>query len=614
MIVTLAGHVDHGKTSLVRMLTGVETDRLDEEKRRGLTIDLGFAYTDEGRIGFVDVPGHHKFIHNMVAGIAADQTALLVIAADDGPMPQSREHLDILRLLGIQDGVVALTKRDRVDDARIKACHDEIKGLVANSFLQDAPIFETSIEDPSSTAPLLRHLRSASEQQAEQRELPFRIAIDRRFNIKGSGLVVTGTVHSGEVNQDDRLFHFPSGREVRIRSLRAQDQPVDTARQGDRCALNISGLDLDDVERGHWLSKQAPVANHQFTVQLNVLEAFPRPVRHWTPVHIYHATSHARGHIAMLDEFRIQPGKQATVDVVLDEPLAIHHGDSVIIRDHGLDTTLGGGRVIHASPVALERRRNSQRQALLDAYAQDSATMCLQQLLKGSTHVDADEFKHNWQLDNNQLDTLMKAEGGLLINGLILARTELGRLAKAALDTLTQHTKTNPDSTGLKANQFPDLPETLAQQVLGALVQTNKMTVTDGVYALAGHAASLPEQLQASFEKLKVALDDRQPPSTGDLAKQWPQSQREIEADLKELGKRGLVTFVAEHRYYLPTRLQELAELAKTMAAGGPFTVREFRDQSGMGRNVAIEVLEYFDRRGFTKRQDNHRTVIKAQL
>jgi selenocysteine-specific elongation factor len=230
MIVTLAGHVDHGKTSLVRALTGVDTDRLEQEKQRGLTIDLGFAYIDEGNIGFVDVPGHSKFIHNMVAGVASQQHALLVIAADDGPMPQSKEHLEILSLVGINSGVIALTKCDRVSQQRIEECQAEIEALVNGSFLADATVVTTSIEDPASIDTLLNHLRSTAEHfENEQSAEPFRLAIDRTFVVRGAGLVVTGTVHSGSVGLDDSLFHFPSQAQVRVRSIRAQDQAVDQA-------------------------------------------------------------------------------------------------------------------------------------------------------------------------------------------------------------------------------------------------------------------------------------------------------------------------------------------------------------------------------------------------
>ncbi|MGK0258536.1 MAG: selenocysteine-specific elongation factor, partial [Candidatus Azotimanducaceae bacterium] len=217
MIIALAGHVDHGKTSLVHALSGVNTDRLEEEKRRGLTIDLGFAYIDEGRIGFVDVPGHHKFIHNMVAGVASDQTAMLVIAADDGPMPQSKEHLDILGLLGVNQGMVVMTKTDRVTEERCEACEQEIRALVENTFLATSPIFQTSIENAESYEPLKAHINQLAAENDPASDGLFRLAIDRRFTVKGSGVVVTGTIHNGTVKVDDSLFHFPSGSSVRVR-------------------------------------------------------------------------------------------------------------------------------------------------------------------------------------------------------------------------------------------------------------------------------------------------------------------------------------------------------------------------------------------------------------
>ena len=242
MIVTLAGHVDHGKTSLVQMMTGINTDRLTEERERGLTIDLGFAYMDGGKIGFVDVPGHHKFIHNMVAGVAGDQVALLVVAADDGPMPQSKEHLEILTLAGIERGVIALTKTDRVDAGRITECKNEINALVAQTFLQHAPVIETSINAPDTANEVLDAIRATAPPPPDQSE-PFRYAIDRAFTLKGAGLVVTGTVHAGMVKEGDTLVHFPSQKDVRVRSIRAQDQvalqaPAATAAHSTLPALN----------------------------------------------------------------------------------------------------------------------------------------------------------------------------------------------------------------------------------------------------------------------------------------------------------------------------------------------------------------------------------------
>ena len=313
MIVTLAGHVDHGKTSLVRALSGVNTDRLAEEQQRGLTIDLGFAYIDGGDIGFVDVPGHQKFIHNMVAGVASNQYAMLVIAADDGPMPQSREHLEILRLIGITAGCVVITKSDRVSAQRLAACAEEVERLVEDTFLRDRAVFVTSTEDQSSFDKLLAHLRlQVKQHQQQQQYRPFRLAIDRTFSVKGAGVVITGTAHSGVIQVDGRLHHFPSGQTVRVRSIRTQDQENQQAQSGERCALNITGIELQDLRRGDWLCAAAPTSYRSLTVDLQVSADFPRDVKHWTPVHIYHATQHTQARIALAPGQRLQSRPRAT--------------------------------------------------------------------------------------------------------------------------------------------------------------------------------------------------------------------------------------------------------------------------------------------------------------
>ncbi|MEM9621389.1 MAG: selenocysteine-specific translation elongation factor, partial [Pseudomonadota bacterium] len=450
MIVTLAGHVDHGKTSLVRTLTGVDTDRLEQEKERGLTIDLGFAYIDEGRIGFVDVPGHHRFIHNMVAGVASHQYALMVIAADDGPMPQSKEHLDILSLVGIQQGCIALTKTDRVDPARLDAVQQEIQQLTQGTFLDQAPVFTTSTEIQDSTAPLLAHLQAQADHLSQQADsAPFRLAIDRRFVVHGAGLVITGTVHTGSVTENATLVHFPSGREVRVRSIRAQDQEVKQAGPGDRCALNITGINLEDVERGHWLCAEQTPNFVELTVNLQVLPDFPRPLRHWTPVHIYHATSHTTGKVALLDSNRLQPGEEALVDLICDEPLAARLGDHLVLRDFGLDLTLGGGAVVHTQTTVTPRRRAETRRAELNGYNQADSHSSLQELLQLGP-VELAHFRDVWQVSDNQLAELLRDVDAKQVNNQLILTTTWQTLRDQALATLKTHQASNPSSTGMR--------------------------------------------------------------------------------------------------------------------------------------------------------------------
>ncbi len=612
MIVSLAGHVDHGKTSLVHALTGVNTDRLEEEQARGLTIDLGFAYIDEGRIGFVDVPGHHRFIHNMLAGIAADQLTLLVIAADDGPMPQSKEHLEILSMVGVRRGIVAITKCDRVDSARVAKCEEEIRDLLAGSFLQDAPILCTSIEDPTSIEHLLGALRDAQTDELDDHK-PFRLAIDRRFTVKGAGVVVTGTVQAGAVADNEFVYHYPTDTQLRVRGLRAQNETVQRASRGDRCAINVTGLPLESIGRGDWITGTPIRRSREITVELDILKDFPRTLKQWTPVHIYHATSHATGHIALHAGSRLSPGSTKLVDLVCEQPLGVLHGDQLIIRDHGLDTTLGGGRVIFAQANLSPRRRTPERLAMLHAYhAQDPKT-CMAKLLQAQA-FEIEPFSALWQLDQSELANLLKTTGAIEIAGYAISQATLGDYAKEVMRRITEQQKNHPSSRGLKANAFGDIPDPVINQVLSALVQNKRLAVLNGVYGLTTHTAELPVALAGFWQKLQKSLDTDQPPSSGDLAKAWKQAPTDMHKQLRELAKRGLIVQIADHRFYLPEQLEQIAKTVARMAKSAPFTVREFRDQTGIGRNVAIDILEFFDSKGFTRRQDNHRKLLREHL
>ncbi|MEM8769534.1 MAG: selenocysteine-specific translation elongation factor, partial [Pseudomonadota bacterium] len=412
MIITLAGHVDHGKTSLVQALTGVNTDRLTEEKRRGLTIDLGFAYLGQGaeRLGFVDVPGHHRFIHNMVAGVSADQHALLVIAADDGPMPQSLEHLQILDLIGIREGTVALTKCDRVTDEQRADARARTEALLANSCLAKAQIIETSITSGEGLEALRNRLSEAAVGKTARSDSgAFRMPIDRSFTISGAGVVVTGTVHNGAVQVDDTLRLFPEDREVRVKSIRAQDESAESASVGERVALNLAGVEQNDVRRGQWLTGTVDEASNEFSVSLKVLDDYPRSIRHWLPVHVYFATSHTTGHVALLSAERVAPGEEALVELVTSDKLLLRRGDRLVLRDQGLDRTLGGGRVVSVQPASGRRRADDRLARLSADRAEDPASSLAAHLDVGA--VELDPFRRNWDLTDASLSELLAASG-----------------------------------------------------------------------------------------------------------------------------------------------------------------------------------------------------------
>ncbi len=614
MIITLAGHVDHGKTSLVKALTGVDTDRLEEEKRRGLTIDLGFAYQREGEhtLGFVDVPGHHRFIGNMVAGVASMQYALLVVAADDGPMPQTREHLQILDLNGLTRGAVVITKTDRVDDPRLVEVESAIFGLVQGSFLQGVPVFRTSTASGEGVEDLRQALIVADQTTVESAsDTQFRLAIDRAFNVAGSGVVVTGSVHAGEVALDDQLYLFPGNVPVRVRSLHAQNQPARRAHPGERCAINTAGISLDEVRRGHWLPAAPAIERRSFAMKLRVLSDFPRPVRHWLPVHAYHATAHATGRIALLTPGNIEPGGEAAVELVTDEPLTARHGDNIVLRDHSLDVTLGGGTVLTDLEDGDMRRRNSQRLATIAAFEHGrDVGSTIEQLLSNAP------VKHAWlaqtlSLSEDALAAELAPFSPVQIEGYLIDPQRWQSWG----DEIVTYTKTfvdeHPNASGARPNDYRIAASELFRPALfSELIEAKRLTTTSGAYHLPDHQAQLAPADEALLHKVGPLLDADQPPSLGDLSKTLRLPLAELETGLRRLAGQKALVGVTEKRFYLPDRLDALAVCVRDLNAAGPFNVRQFRDASGVGRNIAIDVLEYFDRRGFTRRNGDTRKIV----
>ena len=617
MIVTLAGHVDHGKTSLVKAITGVDTDTLSEERQRGLTIDLGFAYAVHGEdggdlLGFVDVPGHHRFIHNMVAGVAAMQYALLTVAADDGPMPQSREHLQILELTGLQQGVVALTKCDRVSAERVVAAERETRALLAGTFLDGAHIFRTSAQTGLGIAELTRALWAAH--RTHERELSthqFRLAVDRSFTVRGSGLVVTGTVHAGRVVRNQEVTVFPTGEKARIRSIRAQSRAVDSAGTGDRTALNLAGVDPQRIGRGCWLTELPAPLRRNVALDLRVVDDFPRPVKHWLPVHVYHATSHSTARLALLQPGRLEPGTRGAVELVTDEPLCARHGDSIVVRDQGLDRTLGGGQVLTDLPPS-SRRRRPQRLARIAAFRHNEPDRVLEALI-GLGPLETEPLQHTLGMSAARLDAMLANLDADRHGGAVIGRSLWTNWRGAALAFIKEFQAEHPDLSGARPNQLrAGIPANYRLELLNELVAEKALGVTAGAYHAPRHVASLSEPEQALLTRVTALLDVDQAPSVGDLAKQLRMPIAALDSGLKRLARRALLVQVSAKRFYLPGRLARIAGYTTDLAERAPFTVRNFRDATGIGRNIAIEVLEYFDGKGFTRRAGDTRTVAKA--
>ena len=364
MIVGTAGHIDHGKTALVKALTGVDADRLKEEKARGITIDLGYAYSDLGdgrQLGFVDVPGHERFVHNMLAGATGIDAALLVVSAAEGIKPQTVEHLQIVDLLGLGRGLVALTKSDLANDDQILDRMAEIETLLGTTSLKGADIVPVSAVTGHGIDELKTKLLTLGESGKGTTGFA-RLAVDRCFVLPGAGVVVTGTVHAGEIRVDDRVLLTPSGLEARVRSLHAQNRSAEIGRAGERCALNLTGprLSKDAVRRGDWVvSPELHAPTDRLDVRLKLLSSESQPLKHWSPVHVHLGSAHVMGRVALLDGDRLPPGREAPAQLVLEEKVGALAGDRVILRDPSATRTIAGAAAI--DPFGPPRNRRTPR-------------------------------------------------------------------------------------------------------------------------------------------------------------------------------------------------------------------------------------------------------------
>ena len=630
MIVATAGHVDHGKTSLLKHLTGVDTDRLPEEKKRGLTIDLGFAYTDSLRpgetTGFVDVPGHEKFIRNMLAGVTAIDAALLVVAADDGPMPQTREHLAILDLVGVRTGIVAVTKSDLVEVGRLDTVIAATRALIEPTGLADAPVVPVS----SATGAGIDRLRQAIR---SVRPAPkpagggFRMAIDRSFIVAGAGLVVTGLAQSGTLKAGDRLAVSPAGPkgiEARVRGLKVQDGPAAQARAGDRCAVNLAGPGVERaaIGRGQWLvAPDLQSVGRRLDIDLRLLASEDRPLRHWTPVHVHVGTADIPGRVALLEQTELAPGGRALAQLVLDRSLCVCRGDAIILRDRSAQRTLGGGRVLDCDGPR-RGRATPQRLSLVKAQRRDSHAEALAaQLETAAGGVDLVAFARNRNITGAELAGL-EAPGlvrtGAASRPAAVLERHLAGLADALRSILSGLAEGQGGSSGLPVSALPRmLPgrplAAVADAALDRLIRDGIAERRGDRIVLAGRQIELELRDARLWSRIEPALQaSGRPRTVWEVSEALGIAQQEVARFFKRAQAAGLVTQVSRNRFMTPAALAALAATAETglAASGGDrFAVAEFRDWSGLGRNLSIEMLEYFDRAGFTRRAGNERII-----
>jgi len=619
MIVGTAGHIDHGKTSLVRALTGVDTDRLKEEKARGISIELGYAYTPLTQgcvLGFVDVPGHERLIHTMVAGASGIDLALLVVAADDGVMPQTREHVAILTLLGITRCVVAITKIDRVDAARAQAVTIDVLRLLETAALHDPPVFLVNAVDPddAGVAALRAHLHTAAIQAAPRSaEQLFRLAIDRVFTLAGRGLIVAGSVCSGQISIGDALVILPAGREIRVRSIHAQNQPADRGYAGQRCAVNIVGAEISAVSRGNWLvDPRACQPTQRIDVRLRLLAGSPSELAAWSSVHVHLAASHQLAHVVPLQDDRIRPGDVAYAQLIFAAPVCALPGDRFIVRDAQAAHTIGGGFVL--DPYAPSRRRRSPRRqqyllALHHFVDSGSLATVLERAPYGLTTAELA------RLTGFAPGHLPLPEDAMLIDvppeRVVLLASSWERLCARAAAALMEFHARAPDEPGpdvgrLRRIALPDVSPALWRRIVNELVRRGVACRRGPWLHSPEHAVRLSDEDQTLLARLQplIAAGRFDPPWVRALAAAVDAPEQRVRDVLRKQALEGGVCEVVHDLFYDRQRVEELAALAADLArAEGALTAARYRDVVGLGRKRTIQILEYFDRVGYTRRR-----------
>lgn len=610
MIIATAGHVDHGKTTLLQAITGINADRLPEEKRRGMTIDLGYAYwpQPDGRVlGFIDVPGHEKFLGNMLAGIGGIDHALLVVACDDGVMAQTREHLAILRLSGSAQLTVALTKADRVDNARVAEVSAQVLAELAQQGWHDAPLFITAATQGAGIDALRQHLLALQPGEHLQTRR-FRLAVDRAFSVKGAGLVVTGTALGGSVALGDTLWLTGADVPVRVRSLHAQNQPVEQAFAGQRIALNISGdVSKEQLTRGDWLLEQRPpAAAERILVEIDA----DVPLQHWQSLHIHHAASHITGRIALLT------GNLA--ELLLDRPLWLAENDRLVLRDIGARQTLAAARVLVLSSPKRGKRQPDYL-AWLAALAQAQGDGQVLDLLLPSGALDLAAFAWARQLTDEGLQALLAGYALLIAGDMALAPANAQRKEQQLLLVLAEFHQQHGDQLGLgrarlRRMALPAVDEPLVFMMIDRLLATGLLSNTRGWLHLPEHGLAFSAEQQALWIRIEP-LFGTEPWWVRDLATSLGQEESSVRATLRKAAQLGYVTAVVVDRYYLSQRIELFAALIRELhSTQGSTNAGDFRDRLGVGRKLAIQVLEFFDRSGFTRRKGNQHLLRDSGL
>ncbi len=634
IILGTAGHIDHGKTSLIKAVTGTNTDRLKEEQKRGITIELGFASLDlpSGRhLGIIDVPGHEKFVKNMVAGATGIDIVAMVIAADEGVMPQTREHMEICTLLGVKHGMVALTKIDMVDEEWLELVTEDIRDFTIGTFLEGAPIAPVSAVTGQGLPQFIDTLDSLSETVPERSSSGlFRLPVDRVFSMKGFGTVITGTLISGKIDVGETIMIYPGRITSKVRGLQVHNQSQTTAEAGIRTAINFQGLEKAAINRGDVIARENTLTpSYMVDLELRYLASNKKPLKSRSQVRFHTGTSESMGNLILLDRDELFPGDVCPAQIRLDEPVSLIRDDHFVVRSYSPVRTIGGGKVLN--PIPVKHKRFQQEiidglRKLVDATPE--AIIDYQARMAGPTGVSFDQLLLMTNLPakalTNTIGSLLSSQALILVdkeNRIYVQHAVFVGLRALGIDVLERYHAANPLKPGISKEElkskFPRQANSkLFTQVLNRMIKDQQLALEDDTVRLATHRVALQVDQQALKQQILDRYRQTQltPPYFREIVKELDVDAKTAKEVLALMIGEGILVKVKEDLYYDCAAIESLKqELVAHLVDKGEITTPEFKDMTGASRKYVIPLIEYFDAINLTIRVGDIRKLRKRQ-
>lgn len=637
IILGTAGHVDHGKTSLIKALTGTDTDRLKEEKKRGITIELGFAYLDlpcGHRLGIVDVPGHEKFVRNMVAGASGMDLVAFIIAADEGIMQQTKEHFEICQLLGIKDGIIVLTKTDMVEEDWLEMVEEDVRDFFSESFLSEAPIIKVSSVTGQGIDKVKEILDQKISELSFQEEFgPFRLAVDRVFSMKGFGTVITGSSISGRIGVGDEIEFYPFNTKAKIRGIQVHGKDVEVVEAGHRTAINLQGIEKDEINRGDIAATPDSLVNSTLLdADFHYLASNPKKIKNRTQVRVHVGTREITGRIVMLENDNIEPGQDGKIQLILQEPVALWPGDRYVLRSYSPVRTIGGGTILNNAPLKRKRSSSEDRekiQQIFSIYHEGSQNEKMLLFLheSGLAGLTQDQLATRIGVFGNKLKKLLQkpvSSGDILIVDSDSKRMIAAPVLKVLTDKLQNilkkfHTdfplKSGMIKEELRSSIVPPIDQKLFQFALASLVKQNRIVqdlaevrLADFEVVLQVDDEDLKEQILAQYQQAGL-----KPPNIKDVFNSMSKfPEKKVQQVFELLTRDRKLIKITESLYFAANEIDTLANsISDYIKQNEEIDAQGFKELTGLTRKFSIPLLEYFDKIKLTIRIGDKRVLRK---